>query len=137
GINAEIITLEWASYLEDIGRPAEESVSQLGLMGWGVSTGDADQGLFNVLHGSQVVPFGSHRSLYDSARFDALLHPGRVETDEDARRAVYAEALEVAFEEAPWLYLHTERQLVAVRDNITGLNILPTERIDAYGVVIE
>lgn len=136
GVNAEIITLEWAAYLADIGRPAEESVSQLGLMGWGVSTGDADQGLFNVLHGSQVVPFGSNRSLYDSERFNELLDAGRVETDEDARRAIYADALQVAFEEAPWLYLHTERQLVAVRDNVEGLNILPTERIDTYGVTL-
>jgi len=137
GVNATIITLEWASYLADIGRPAEESVSQLGLMGWGVSTGDADQGLYNVLHGSQVVPFGSNRSLYDSARFNDLLDRGRIETNEDARRAIYAEALQVAFEEAPWLYLHTERQLVAIRDNVKGLEVLATERIYAYGASIE
>src|SRR5690606_10596457 len=48
GVTATIVTLEWASYLADIGRPAEESTVQLGLMGWGVSTGDADQALFNV-----------------------------------------------------------------------------------------
>ena len=136
GVNAEIITLEWAAYLSEIGRGAEESITQLGLMGWGVSTGDADQGLFNVLHGSQVVPFGSNRSLYSSPRFDELLDAARVETDEEARRGIYAEALEVAFEEAPWMFLHTERQLVAVRDNVEGLNVLPTERIDAYGVSI-
>ncbi len=134
GVRAEIVSLEWASYLAEIGRPAEESVSQLGLMGWGVSTGDADQGLFNVLHGSQVVPFGSNRSLWDFEAFNDLLDQGRVETDEDARRAVYAEALQVAYDEAPWLYLHTERQLVAVADNVSGLDILPTERIYAYEV---
>lgn len=136
GVKAEIITMEWAAYLADIGRPAEESVSQLGLMGWGVSTGDADQGLFNVLHGSQVVPFGSNRSLWDHAPFNELLDAGRVETDEEARRAIYAEALQVAFDEAPWLYLHTERQLVAIADNVEGLNVLPTERIETYGVTI-
>src|SRR5690554_1326896 len=86
GVNAEIVTLEWAAYLTEIGRPAEESITDLGLMGWGVSTGDADQGLFNVLHGSQVVPFGSNRSLYSSERFDELLDQGRVETNEEARR---------------------------------------------------
>src|SRR5690606_31485207 len=137
GINATIVTREWAAYLADIGRPAEESVSQLGLMGWGVSTGDADQGLFNVLHGSQVVPFGSNRSLWDKGAFNDLLDRGRAEVNEEARRAIYAEALQVAFDEAPWLYLHTERQLVAIRDNVEGLRVLPTERLDAYGVTIK
>lgn len=136
GVNATIITLEWAAYLQEIGRPAEESITQLGLMGWGVSTGDADQGLFNVLHGSQVVPFGSNRSLYNSQRFSELLDRGRIEINEEARRAIYAEALQVVFEEAPWLWLHTERQLVAIRDNVEGLNVLPTEQINAYGVRI-
>src|SRR5690606_35012540 len=126
GVHATIVTLEWASYLSDIGRPAEESITELGLIGWGDSTGDAEQGLFNVLHGSQVVPFGSNRSLYDSARFNELLDRGRVETDEEARRAVYAEALQVAYDEAPWMFLHTERQLVAIRDNVEGLNVLAT-----------
>lgn len=136
GVNAEIITLEWAAYLSEIGRGAEESITQLGLMGWGVSTGDADQGLFNVLHGSQVVPFGSNRSLYSSEGFDELLDAARVETNEDDRRAIYAEALQVAYDEAPWMYLHTERQLVAVADNVEGLDILATERIDTYGVTL-
>jgi len=134
GIDATIVTREWAAYLADIGRPAEESISQLGLMGWGVSTGDADQGLFNVLHGSQVVPNGSNRSLWDHAPFNELLDRGRIETDVEARKAIYAEALQVAFDQAPWLFLHTERQLVAIRDNVEGLRVLPTERLDAYGV---
>ncbi len=136
GVKATIVTLEWGSYLADIGRPAEESIVQLGLMGWGVSTGDADQALFNVLHGSQQLPNGSNRSFYDSQRFNELLDRGRVETDEDARRAIYAEALQVAYEEAPWIFLHSERQLVAIRDEVEGLRVLPTELIDAYGVTI-
>lgn len=136
GVTATIVTLEWASYLADIGRPAEESTVQLGLMGWGVSTGDADQALFNVLHGSQRLPVGSNRSFYASPRFDELLDRGRVETDEAARRAIYAEALQVVYEEAPWIFLHSERQLVAIRDEVEGLRVLPTERIDAYGVTL-
>lgn len=137
GIKATIQTLEWASYLADIGRPKEEAVVQLGLMGWGVSTGDADQGLFNVLHGSQHTPKGSNRSFYDNAEFNALLERGRVEVDVEARKAIYAEALKVAFEDAAWLFLHTERQLVAVRDNVKGLQVLPTETLDATGVSLD
>ena len=137
GIKATIQTLEWASYLADIGRPKEEAIVQLGLMGWGVSTGDADQGLFNVLHGSQHTPTGSNRSFYDNAEFNALLERGRVEVDVEARKAIYADALQVAYDDAAWLFLHTERQLVAVRDNVKGLLILPTEMLDASGVVLD
>src|SRR5690606_31938407 len=126
--------LEGAPTLPDGGRAAETRYVRVDMRGWGVSTGDAAQGLYNVLHGTQHTPQGSNRSFYDSPVFNDLLDRGRVETNEDARKAIYAEALQVAFDEAPWIFLHSERQLVAVRDNVEGLAILPTERIDAYGV---
>lgn len=137
GINATIKTLEWSSYLADIARPKEEAIVEIAMMGWGVSTGDADQGLYNILHGTQHTPQGSNRAFYDSPAFNDLLDQARVETNEDARKALYAEALQVAYDEAPWIFLHTERQLVAVRDNVHGLSVLPTERIDAYEVSLD
>lgn len=137
GIKATIKTLEWSSYLADIARPKDEAIVELAQMGWGVSTGDADQGLYNVLHGSQHTPNGSNRAFYDNAEFNSLLEQGRVEIDIDARKEIYEQALQVAFEDAAWLFLHSERQLVAVRDNVKGLQILPTETIDAYEVVLD
>jgi peptide/nickel transport system substrate-binding protein len=137
GVKATIKTLERSSYLADIARPKDEAIVKLAQMGWGVSTGDADQGLFNVLHGSQHTPGGSNRAFYDNAEFNALLEQGRVEIDVDARKDIYAQALQIAFDDAAWLFLHSERQLVAVRDNVRGLLILPTETIDAYGVVLD
>lgn len=37
--------------------------------------------------------------------------------------------MQLLWDDAAWLFLHSETQLVAVRDNVEGLVIHPTERI--------
>jgi ABC-type transport system substrate-binding protein len=52
GINAEIETLEWSSYLEFTNRPAAENTVPMAMLGWGTVTGDADYGLYALFHTS-------------------------------------------------------------------------------------
>jgi len=59
GIQAEIVTLEWATYLDVTNRPADENEVPMFLLGWGTVTGDADYGLYPLFHSSQWVPTGS------------------------------------------------------------------------------
>ncbi len=132
GIDAQIETLEWSAYLDQTNRAAEENNVPMGLMGWGTVTGDADYGLFALFHTSEHVPAGSNRAFYSSEEIDSLLDQARTSTDPAEREELYAEALQIIHDDAPWLFLHSETQLVAVNDAVEGLIIHPTERVLAF-----
>lgn len=137
GINAEIETLEWSAYLELSNRAPGESVMPIGLLGWGTVTGDADYGLYPLFHTAQQRPVGSNRGAYSNARVDELLDFARTNTNPDERLAAYEEAMTIIWEEAAWLFMHSETQLVAVSDNVNGLVIHPTERVLAFNVSLD
>lgn len=129
GINATIETLEWSSYLEFTNRPVAENSVPMAMLGWGTVTGDADYGLYALFHTSQHVPAGSNRAFYSNALVDDLLDNARSTADNSLREQLYADALQILRDDAAWLFLHSETQLVAVRDGIDGLVIHPTERV--------
>ena len=136
GIDATLETLEWSAYLETTSRPAEENEVPMALLGWGTVTGDADYGLFALFHTSEHVPAGSNRAFYSNPEVDRLLEEARTNTDPQQREELYAEALQIIHDDAPWLFLHSETQLVAVNDAVEGLIIHPSERVLAYNATL-
>ena len=136
GIDASIETLEWSAYLEATRLPPEENEVPMALLGWGTVTGDADYGLFPLFHSDQHVPAGSNRAFYSNPAVDELLEEARTSTDRDRREELYAEILAILHDDAPWLFLHSETQLVAVRDSVEGLVIHPTERVLAFNATL-
>lgn len=132
GINATIETLEWAAYLAKTNQPVGVNDVPFALLGWGTVTGDADYGLYALFHTSQHVPAGSNRAFYSNSVVDVLLDEARSNTDPSVRETMYSDAMRIIWDDAAWLFLHSETQLVAVRDNVQGLVIHPTERYLAH-----
>lgn len=137
GINATIETLEWAAYLAITREPVDSNVVPAAMLGWGTVTGDADYGLYALFHTDQWVPSGSNRSFYSNPDVDALLNEARSTADQDVRAELYEEAMTIIWEDAPWLFLHSETQITAVRDEVSGLIIHPTERVLAFEASLE
>ncbi|MDR7418773.1 MAG: glutathione ABC transporter substrate-binding protein [Armatimonadota bacterium] len=132
GVELELRTMEWGAYLAYTNRPQEQSDVQMYMLGWGTVTGDADYGLYALFHGSQWVPTGSNRSFYRNPQVDALLDRGRTTIDQAARNRIYAEAMKIIMEDAPWLFLHSESQVTGVRGAAQGVVVHPAERIEAH-----
>lgn len=132
GIDAKIESLEWAAYLAKTNIPAAENEVPFGMLGWGTVTGDADYGLYALFHTSQHVPNGSNRAFYSNAVVDALLDEARSNPDSALREQLYADAMQLIWDDAAWLFLYSETQLVAVRNGVEGLVIHPTERYLAH-----
>lgn len=132
GINANMTTMEWATYLEVINVPPAESPHEMFLLGWGTVTGDADYGLYALFHSGEWAPDGSNRSFYGNPEVDELLEAARIETDTEERKALYAEAIEIIWDDAPWIFLHSISQINAVRNNVEGLVHHPRESILAH-----
>jgi peptide/nickel transport system substrate-binding protein len=137
GVEAELVTMEWAAYLAYLRRPVEAAVHPMYLIGWGCVTLDADYGLFPLLHSTQWPMAGWALSFYKNEAVDRLLDEARITPDLAKRRALYKEAIELIWEDAPWLFLHDEVQINAERVNVRGLVLHPTERVEAWGAWIE
>ncbi|MFO7264706.1 MAG: glutathione ABC transporter substrate-binding protein [Bacillota bacterium] len=132
GIIADIVTMEWGTYLQVTNQPPEQNPAPMMLLGWGTVTGDADYGLYPLFHSSQWVPAGSSRSFYSNPAVDALLELGRMNPNPEVRLATYREAMNLIMQDAPWLFLHAEVQLTAIRNEVEGVVIHPTERVMAH-----
>jgi len=132
GIDAQIETLEWNAYLAKTNVAAAENEVPFAMLGWGTVTGDADYGHFALFHSTQHVPAGSNRSFYANPTVDALLDQARTNSNPLLRQSLYEEVMTLLWNDAAWLFLHSESQLVAVRDNVVGLVIHPTERYLAH-----
>jgi len=137
GIEAELITMEWAAYLAFLRKPVEEATYDMFLLGWGCVTLDADYGLFALLHSGEWPTKGWANTFYKNPRVDELLELGRVTVDPEVRKAIYAEAIQLIWQDAPWLYLHYEVQLNAQSTKVKGLIHHPREYILAHRAWLE
>jgi ABC-type transport system substrate-binding protein len=137
GVDAALRTMEWAAYLDVTKKGPDESVVPMFMLGWGTVTGDADYGLYALFHSSQWTPAGQARNFYKNPRVDELLDRGRNVANPAAREAAYHEAMGLIMKDAPWLFLHAESQLSAVRRNVKGLVVHPIERVMAQSAWIE
>ena len=75
------------------------------------------------------MPPGFNGSFYANPDVDALLDAARSTLDADERQALYAEAIGTIWEDAPWLFLYSEIQVTAVRNNVEGFVVHPDESV--------
>ncbi len=132
GVNATLETMEWSSYLAFTAQPPESAEYEMFMLGWGTVTLDSDYGLFALLHTQQWNPNGNNRGFYSNERVDELLSAARVETDPATREEMYAEAIQLIWDDAPWIFLYNEGQINASRSDVGGLIHHPLENLSAW-----
>jgi len=137
GIKADIKMMEWGTYLPSILREKDQVEHKIYMLGWGCVTGDADYGLYTLFHSKQWPKVGMNASFYGNEKLDQLLDAARSTANPEERKKFYKEALTLINEEAPWLFLHSEVQMVGVRANVKGIIVHPTERVIAKAAWIE
>lgn len=122
GLKVKTIIYEWAAYLPK----TIEGDFDLALLGWSTVTLDADYGLYALFHSANFPP-GFNRARYSNSRVDELLYKGRISPDALERLKAYEEAQKIIWEEAPWIFLHYEDIIVAMRRGLV-IEIQPIER---------
>jgi peptide/nickel transport system substrate-binding protein len=132
GIDVEVEVLEWGAYLEQTANGEHDMF----VLGWSTVTGDADYALYALFHSSMFGDPGN-RSFIADDELDELLDAGRQEGDPDVREEIYSEAQEVLTDLAPMLYLHHQEHVFSVRDEVQGLEVLPTQILQLKDAYIE
>ncbi len=132
GIEVELISMEWGSYLDFTLRPVDRSETDIYMLGWSTVTGDADYTLYSLFHGTQWAPAGSNRSFYKNETVDDLLTAARTTPAPELREQYYAQAIELIWDEAPWLFLLNPDHRYGARTNVRGLVFHPNFTVQAH-----
>nr|WP_282021048.1 ABC transporter substrate-binding protein [Planomicrobium okeanokoites] len=120
GITAEIVSYEWATYLEK----AANGEADAFLLGWTGDNGDADNFLYVLLDQDNI---GSNNyTYYENQELHDILIEAQTEVDEDVRNELYAQAQEIIHEDAPWVPLAHSTPLLAGGSNVVNFKPHPT-----------
>jgi peptide/nickel transport system substrate-binding protein len=130
GVETEVRTMDWPSYVGTITLPPESQEVQMHLLGWAPSFMDASQQMQQFLS-SQHPPNGLATSFYDNEEFDRLVAEANQEVDEARRAELYAEASRLVWEEAPWIFLWVQRFPMVHSAEVTNVWGLPNEKFYA------
>lgn len=129
GVTVEIVSYEWAEYLE---RSKAEDRDGAVLLGWTGDNGDPDNFLA-VLLGCDAVG-GSNRAQWCHEPFDELVQKAKTVSDMDERTKLYEEAQVVFKEQAPWATIAHSVVYQPVRNEVQDWKIDPFGGNIFYGV---
>lgn len=121
GLEVELRKDEWASHL----RALQNGDHELGLLGWTPDVADADNYLYVLLSKDAAVPPANNVSFWTSDPFSALVSKARTTFDAAERRALYAQAQQLAFDEAPLVPLVAMPRTAATRATVKGFRLDP------------
>ena len=117
GIDVDILQQEDSIFFEDLGNNDFEMT----VVGW-VGFVDPDEFLYNIFHTGEVY----NQQGYSNPEVDELLEKGRVTSDLEERKEIYAETQRLIAEDAPMVFLYANQQASAIRDGVNGFDVNPT-----------
>ena len=115
GIRAKIVQRESAAARE----AARKGQADLFVKDWYADYPDAENFLYPLLHSSNA-GVGGNVSFYANPQYDALVTHARREQNEAVRDSLYRQADNMAFGDAPMIYLYFYSELNAVQPWVHG-----------------
>jgi dipeptide transport system substrate-binding protein len=115
GVKVEIVSYEWAEYLDKSKAKDRDGAVMLG---WTGDNGDPDNFLDTLL-GCDAVG-GNNRAQWCNEEFDGLVTKAKEVSDQAERTKLYEQAQVVFKREAPWATLDHSLAIVPMRKNVEG-----------------
>ncbi len=101
---------------------ARAGKTDMALKDWFADYPDAENFLYPLLHSANK-GVGGNVSFYSNPQFDKLVSDARREQDEAKRVAMYKQADEMEYQDAPMIYLFFYKELYAVQPWITNFKV--------------
>ncbi|EKF16960.1 ABC transporter substrate-binding protein [Nitratireductor pacificus] len=120
GVTVEIVTYEWAEYLD---RSKAKDRDGAVMLGWTGDNGDPDNFLHTLL-GCDAVG-GNNRAQWCNEEFNDLVVKAKATTDPAERTKLYEEAQVVFKREAPWATIDHSLSVVPMRKEVQGFHQSP------------
>ncbi|MBX9459278.1 MAG: ABC transporter substrate-binding protein [Rhizobium sp.] len=120
GVEVEIVSYEWAEYLDKSKAKDRDGAV---LLGWTGDNGDPDNFLDTLL-GCNAVG-GNNRAQWCNEEYDALVKKAKITSDVAERTKLYEEAQVVFKREAPWATLDHSVAYGPISKKVTGYHMDP------------
>jgi len=128
GVELDVQRMEsgvWSSAaFGDEAQKAAEGVDSV-IASWSSGVNGPDLQFRPLYHTSSFSPVSANLGFYSSEEFDTLLDEAAAMTDEAARNEVYGQLQEIINEDAPHVLLYVTQDLVATRDGVEGVWVVP------------
>ena len=115
------------AYLSATKTGLEQTDRELFLLGWSPSTGEAQWGIFPLLHSSQLAPKGDNRGFFASKALDDAIDKATTATSEQTRLGALREAQQIIIKDAPVIFLISPNMIVGASKKVHGVVNLPLE----------
>jgi peptide/nickel transport system substrate-binding protein/oligopeptide transport system substrate-binding protein len=115
GINVELNSADWATYLKDI----DNGQYPMFRLGWVADYPDPDNFLWVLLDSENAGPKGGS-AFYSNPEFDKLVRAAKTEVDMAKRSAMYEEAEAIAMKEACWMPISYQTNWSLVKPRVKG-----------------
>ncbi len=120
GFNVEITRTPWALLTEQVtAPPTAPHVVEIAVS---AASPDTDSLLYAMYHSSQPASWIAS-SYFKNPDLDALLDQARIETDQDTRQDIYAQANAILAQEVPDIFAYELLGAFAVREGVTFHNL--------------
>ena len=122
GLKATLETPEWATYLAEVLK-ADKSKYDMHLLGWGVITMEPDYQVRDHYHSAN----NRRWNAYANKELDRAMDEAVLIMDRGQAREAYHRIFATVWEDAPWLFLHYQPELIGADRRLTGFAPLPDE----------
>jgi glutathione transport system substrate-binding protein len=127
GIRTKITLLEAGQRVERVESWQDPKTAPVRLyyVGWSTSTGEADWAIRPLLGGDSWPPRLFNTAYFKSDKVDGDLRKAQLTTSNTEKAALYKDAQEELWKDAPWAPLVTERLLSAHNKKLSGVYVIP------------
>ena len=87
---------------------------------------DAYAYLWYMYHSDAQGGLGRNQNFYENPEVDALIDEGALATDPEARLEAYRKAVDLIVEDAPQVFVGTQRMIYTIRSDVGGFYMHPT-----------
>ena len=123
GIKAEIVSYDWGTYLDKIGKGEHELV----LIGWQGDNGDPDNFLYTLWSKDSATKTPTNNyAYYMNEQVNADMKKAQSTVDLTEREKLYERVLEQMAKDRPFLPIAHSMFIVPTRSNVEGYQIHPT-----------
>jgi peptide/nickel transport system substrate-binding protein len=118
-INIEIEQIESTTWFSEVFTNSDFEMSMTAHS----SKVDPDLSMYDILHSGELGT--KNYTQFSDPEMDELLDQGRISTNPDERKEIYAKAQQIFVERSGYFVINLQEQAWALRDNVQGFTILP------------
>ncbi|MFA5568470.1 MAG: ABC transporter substrate-binding protein [Trueperaceae bacterium] len=131
GVKMTLDQQERGALVDQIFKPMGENPTQAALVGASASTGDADLAITTSFLEQSFPPAANNWSFYENDQVEKLVADARATGDQATRKQLYAEALGIIWQDAPWVFLYSPDSVAGRSSSLTGVAYAPDNTVDA------